>query len=44
MVLAISVCYHARLQDREEYEEGVTEQIYAGTPDLVNLIRDELRW
>ena len=45
LVLAISVCYHARLQDREEYEEGVAKQF---TPSLlpggVDQFRDEIRW
>ena len=26
LILAVSVCYHARLQDRAEYEQGVAAQ------------------
>ena len=26
LVLAINVCYHARLNDRKEYEEGVAKE------------------
>ena len=29
LVLAISVCYHARLQEREDYEKDVTAQFIA---------------
>ena len=29
LVLALSVCYHARLQEREEFEEGVVSQFTA---------------
>ena len=45
LVLAVSVCYHARLQDREEYEEGVTEQFGCSLlPDGVDQFRNEIRW
>ena len=26
LVLALSVCYHARLQERRQFEEGVVKQ------------------
>ena len=42
LVLAVSVCYHARLQDREEYEEGVAKQFTP--PMLPDQFRDEIRW
>ena len=42
LVLAVSVCYHARLQDREEYEEGVAERF--NPPMLPDQFRDEIRW
>ena len=46
LVLALSVCYHARLQDREDYEEGVAYQF---TPPLnlpggAQQFRNEIRW
>ena len=46
LLLAISVCYHARLQDREDYEEGVTAQFVAplGLPGGAAQFRDEIRW
>ena len=46
LLLAISVCYHARLQDREEYEEGVTAQFVAplGLPGGAVQFRDEIQW
>ena len=28
LVLALSVCYHARLQERKEFELGVVKQFY----------------
>ena len=46
LLLAISVCYHARLQDREDYEEGVTAQFVAplGLPGGAAQFRDEIQW
>ena len=29
LILSVSVCYHARLQDRDEYENGVVQQFTA---------------
>ena len=46
LVLALSVCYHARLQNRAEYEEGVAThfrdpiQLVGGAQQF----RDEIRW
>ena len=46
LILSLSVCYHARLQDREEYEEAVVNQFRA--PLALPLGReqfcDEMRW
>ena len=45
LVLAVSVCYHARLQDREEYEEGVAQKFTLRLlPGGVDQFRDEMRW
>ena len=46
LILAVSVCYHARLQDRRDYEEGLTEQFVAPLtlPNGVDHFRDEIRW
>lgn len=46
LVLALSVCYCARLQDREEYEEGVAQEF---KPPLylsegAEQFRNEIRW
>jgi len=46
LVLAVSVCYHARLGDREEYEKGVVKKF---TPPLAlpggrEQFRSEIRW
>lgn len=46
LVLALSVCYHARLQDRSEYEEGVAKH-FKGPIQLTRgsqQFRDEIRW
>lgn len=46
LVLSLSVCYHARLDNREEYEEGVAEY-FTGPIELVygsDQFRDEIRW
>ena len=45
LILAICVCYHARLQDRNEYETGVVQQFNAplaviGRKQFCN----EIRW
>ena len=46
LVLAVSVCYHARLSDREEYEEGVGNEFTA--PLALHgggeQFRNEIRW
>ena len=46
LILAVSVCYHARLGDRKEYEERIARQF---TPPLVlsggvQQFRNEIRW
>lgn len=46
LVLSLSICYHARLENREEYEEGVT-RYFTGPIELVDgadQFRDEMRW
>ena len=46
LVLAVSVCYHARLGDREEYEEGMANEFTAplALPDGREQFRNEIRW
>ena len=46
LLLAISVCYHARLRDREDYEEGVSAQFVAplGLPEGAAQFRKEIQW
>ena len=45
LILAVSVCYHARLTDRKEYEEGVSGMFTApltltrGEEEFRNVIR-----
>ena len=34
-MLSLSVCYHARLKNREEYEEGVAK-LFTGPIDLAD--------
>lgn len=45
LILSVSVCYHARLQERGEYEKGVVKQF---TAPLVVTGREqfsnEIRW
>jgi len=45
LLLAISVCYHARLQEREDYEEGVAAQFVAplGLPGGAAQFRNEIQ-
>ena len=46
LVLALSVCYHARLQEREEYEEEVAQQFIhpLQLPGGAEQFRNEIRW
>ena len=46
LLLAISVCYHVRLQDRVNYEEEVTAQFVAplGLPGGSTQFRKEIQW
>ncbi len=46
LVLSLSLCYHARLEERGEYEEGVVAR-FAGPislPGGAQQFRDEIRW
>lgn len=46
LVLAINVCYHARLNDRKEYEEGVAKE-FTNPLTLVGGVhqfRNEIEW
>ena len=46
LILSLSVCYHARLQDRTGYEEGVARQFKnpLSLPGGDKQFRDEIRW
>ena len=46
LILSLSVCYHARLQDRARYEEGVSRQFVnpLSLPGGDKQFRDEIRW
>ena len=46
LILALSVCYHARLQDRGEYVDGVVEQFKSPlvVPGGVEQFCNEIRW
>ena len=46
LILALSVCYHARLSNRNEYEEGVAREFVAplNLPGGVQQFRNEIRW
>ena len=46
LILSLSVCYHARLQDRDDYEEGVAGQFAnpLSLPGRDERFRDEIRW
>ena len=46
LILSLSVCYHARLQDRDAYEDGVSEQFAnpLSLPGGDDQFRDEIRW
>ena len=46
LVLSLSVCYHARLQERDDYEEIIAQE-FTGTlclPRGSAQFRDEIRW
>ena len=46
LILAVSVCYHARLSERTDYEEGVSEQFTAplALPGGEKQFRNEIKW
>ena len=46
LVLALSICYHARLQDRNGFEEGVVQQFgeLLALTGGVQQFKDEIRW
>ena len=46
LILSLSVCYHARLQDRTGYEKGVSKQFVnpLSLPGGDKQFRDEIRW
>ena len=46
LILAISVCYHARLSDRTDYEERIAQQFKAplSLSGGVEQFRNEIRW
>ena len=46
LVLALSVCYHARLQRREDFENGVVGAFTGPItlPGGAQQFRDEIRW
>ena len=46
LILSLSVCYHARLQDRDAYEDGVSMQFAnpLSLPGRDDQFRNEIRW
>ena len=46
LILSLSVCYHARLQDRHEYETGVVKMFQSPIKltDGPSQFRAEIRW
>ena len=46
LILSLSVCYHARLQNRTEYEEGVSQQFAnpLSLPGGDDRFRNEIKW
>ncbi len=42
LLLAVCVCYHTRLQERGEYEDGVSSKL--GIPGGAERFRTEIRW
>ena len=45
LVLALSVCYHARLQEREPYEELIAQfSDPVGLPGRAKQFRNEIKW
>ena len=46
LVLAVGVCYHARLSDRKEYENGVAKEFTTplALPGGKQQFRNEIRW
>ena len=46
LILSLSICYHARLQHRRAYEEGVSQQFVnpLSLPGGDERFRDEIRW
>ena len=46
LLLSLSVCYHARLQDRSDYETGVAAEFKSPLilPGRAKQFRNEIRW
>lgn len=46
LILAVSVCYHARLSDRKDFEEKIAQQFTAHLTlsGGVEQFRNEIRW
>ena len=46
LVLSLSVCYHARLQNRAEYEEVIAQEFTGALylPRGSEQFREEIRW
>ena len=46
LILALSVCYHARLQERGDYEDDVVHQFTSplNVPGGVEQFRNEIKW
>ena len=46
LILAVSVCYHSRLQDREEYETIVSSKFVSplALPGLRTQFTNEIAW
>ena len=41
LILSVNVCYHARLQKREDYEDGVVQRLKLNGREQ---FLDEIRW
>ena len=46
LILALSICYHARLQDRGDYENSISKQFVQplALPEGAEQFRNEIKW
>lgn len=44
LILTIAVCYYAKLQYREDFEEYIAPLLMRNAPDAPRIFKEEIRW